>query len=66
MSDGSNRSDSLKKKKTIHLAYHLVDDVAEHYSSVRLITDDTRDPAVDIPMINFGIDLTNLVENNGH
>jgi len=41
LNDGLNRKDSLLKKQSIHLAYHLVEDIAEHYSAVRLINDET-------------------------
>jgi hypothetical protein len=45
MSDGMSRVTSLKQKPTFHLAYHLVEDIAEHYSSIRLDDDDFTRPA---------------------
>ena len=30
----------FKERKNIHLAYHLIANVAEHYSSVRMLGDE--------------------------
>lgn len=41
MEDEKSMQDQLLKKESIHLAYHLVEHVAEHYSAVRMLGDDS-------------------------
>lgn len=41
------------KKDSIHLAYHLIENIAEHYSSVRMLGDDSNQKAEPIPLDIF-------------
>lgn len=53
MSESLSREEALLRKDSVHLAYHLVEDIAEHYSAVRLKDDDTGEPAREIPLSIF-------------
>lgn len=45
----------FKERKNIHLAYHLIANVAEHYSSVRMLGDEKYEQAQPIPLEILGI-----------
>lgn len=52
------RNDHYKipNPRVLHLAYHVVQDMGEHYSSVRMIGDDSKQPALPIELDIFKLE----------